>query len=94
MYEKWVCTGRELPVFVRWEVVFFVRWATFLSVGRLLCSFCAAFLEARDGDKRCSFFPCDLASYLLRTNNTGDYPNELTSTVRAKTVTRITFLNR
>ena len=54
MYEKWVCTAGNYLFFVRWEVVF-------LSVGRLLCSFCAAFLEARDRDKRCSFFPCDLA---------------------------------
>ena len=41
MYEKWVCTGRELPVFVRWEVVF-------LSVGQLFCplgGFCAAFVQ-------------------------------------------------
>ena len=35
-----------------------------------------------------------LAESVLGVVNTGDYPNVLTSTVRAKTVTRITFLNR
>jgi hypothetical protein len=44
--------------FVRWTA--FCPLGGFLSVGRLFCSFSAAFLAARDHDKRFSFFPCDL----------------------------------